>query len=419
MKENSGNFTEYAGYRSKRMKALIAGMIGYISIGLIYAWSIFVTPLEGEFGWDRSQTSTVFTISITGMAFGCVVGSRLISKYTSRLAIRIAAACMCVGLLLSSNISSLPGLYICYGIFCGFGVGIVYNVNISTIQRWFPEKLGFVSGVLLMCYGMGSMLLGTFSSWMIYTFGWRVTFRLIGIIFGGVIAVCAHWILMPSVHQYQYIVKDTTSKISNKGRQAVLGEKGIEVGISGMLRRKSWWLYFSWCVLITALGLGTISHAATFALEIEDSVVMATFITGLISICNGVGRVAFGGLYDWIARRKVMMTISLIVIAAPLIMFAAMAGKNMTILAAGCAVLGLGYGAVCTTSSFFIRKFYGDTNYPANFSVLNFSGILSALLGTSVAGAMQVELGSYTYVMLYFAGLAVLAFAAQLFIRKP
>lgn len=412
----SENFETYGSYR---IQALVSGMLIYISIGLIYAWSIFVTPLEGEFGWDRSQTSNVFTVCIIAMAFGCVAGSKLIKKHTSRLAMRIAALCMCVGLFLSSGISTLTGLYVCYGVFCGFGAGIVYNVNISTIQRWFPDKLGFVSGLLLMCYGSGSMVLGTFSSWMIATFGWRVTFRLIGIIFCGIIAIAAHWILMPSQGQYDYIVADTSSRMKSAARREIMDEKGLEVDVYGMIRRPSWWLYFANCVLITGVGLGTVSHAATISLEISSSIAVATLITGLISVCNGGGRVIFGGLYDRMPRRKVMHAIGLTVIAGALIMAGALAVKQIVILAAGGAVLGLGYGGLCTTNSFFMRKFFGDENYAGNFSLLNFSGILSALIGPSVAGMMQVHFGSYTLVMVYFAGLALAAFIAQSFIRRP
>ncbi len=78
-----------------------------------------------------------------------------------------------------------------------------------------------------------------------------------------------------------------------------------------------------------------------------------------------------------------------------------------------------GYGGTRTTNSFFIRKFYGNENYSQNFSIVNFGGIPASFLGASVGGIMQLQFSSYTFVMLYFAVMAVGALVMQHFIRKP
>ena len=414
-----GKTLDVTKYRSIRSRAFVSGIIVYICAGLIFAWSIFVTPLEEAFGWDRSQTSNVFTISIITMSTGCMVGSKIIKRFSSKVAISLGALSMCLGLILSSNISSIWGLYICYGVFCGLGAGLAYNATISTIQRWFPDKVGLVSGALLMCYSMGSMILSTVSSWLIVTVGWRWTFRLIGIVFGCIIALFAQFIFMPSQEQYDYIVEDTAGQAESGRKKVVVQEEpGIEVDMKGMFRRKSWWLYFTWCVLVTAVGLGGIGHAATISYEISDSLVMATFVTSMVSICNGVGRLIFGAVYDRVARRKVMRFINCIYIAAPLIICAAMLTHSVPLVILGCPLIGFAYGGTAITNSLIIRKFYGNKYYAENFGVLNFSGALSAFIGPSVVGLIQVSTGTYATVMMYFVALAVVSFVIQHFIKK-
>ena len=43
---------------------VVGGLMMNIALGTLYAWSVFVAPLEKEFGWKRAQTSNVFTLSL-------------------------------------------------------------------------------------------------------------------------------------------------------------------------------------------------------------------------------------------------------------------------------------------------------------------------------------------------------------------
>ena len=121
----------------------------------------FVAPLEAEFGWSRTQTSAVFTISMIFFCLGGIVSGIIIKKKTARFILTVAAICLCAGFCCASSIHTVGGLYIAYGVLCGTGVGLAYNCNISTVLKWFPDRAGFISGLLLMCFGCGGMVLGT------------------------------------------------------------------------------------------------------------------------------------------------------------------------------------------------------------------------------------------------------------------
>ncbi|HZK61489.1 MAG TPA: hypothetical protein VFC41_05385, partial [Anaerovoracaceae bacterium] len=108
----------------KRIIPLVAGAFIYLSIGLIYAWSIFVKPLEAEFGWNRTETSLTFTISMISFCIGGVISGMLLKKKSGRFIIMLSAVLLAVGFLLSSRVETLLGIYISYGVFCGLGVGL-------------------------------------------------------------------------------------------------------------------------------------------------------------------------------------------------------------------------------------------------------------------------------------------------------
>ena len=139
----------------------------------------------------------------------------------------------------------------------------------------------------------------------------------------------------------------------------------------------------------------------------------------MVSICNGVGRLIFGAIYDRAARRKVMRFINLIYITAPIIICLAMVTHSVPLVIIGCPLIGFAYGGTAITNSLIIRKFYGNEHYAENFGVLNFSGGLSAFIGPSVVGLIQVNTGTYATVMIYFVVIAIGSFIIQHFIKKP
>ena len=150
--------------------------------GLIYAWSLFVDPLEAEFGWDRSATSVVFTLSIITFCAGMLVAGALEERTSPRTVMLITAACLGLGLIASAFTESLPFIYATYGVLVGAGVGLGTDVVMSVTLKWFPDKQGLASGAMLMGFGGGTMLLSPVVTTMLGTLGWRLTFGALGVI---------------------------------------------------------------------------------------------------------------------------------------------------------------------------------------------------------------------------------------------
>ena len=107
--------------RRMRLKVftIIISLCTLIFLGLIYGWSIFVVPLENEFGWSRSETSLTFTISIMAMCLSILTGVMFNGKKDKPLiSMIISASLIAAGFILTSQADSLMGFYICYGVLC-------------------------------------------------------------------------------------------------------------------------------------------------------------------------------------------------------------------------------------------------------------------------------------------------------------
>lgn len=395
--------------KSKKIAQLISGFILTVLLGLIYAWSIFAIPLEKVFGWSRADTSLIFSISMVFFCIGNIAGGFILKKDKPRINLLICSACMLIGFIIASRTNSLMTLYLSYGVLCGFGTGIGYNVILSTVVKWYPDKTGFCSGVLLMGLGIGGMLLGAQVTHLINTVGWRNTFMLLGIVFSLIIAIGSLIISNPP--------KNLFSSINvNKKRSP---EEGLELTSAQMLKRPSFWLCFIWAMVLSASGLSVIGHASPCAIEVGATAASAVTAVGVISICNGAGRIVFGSLFDLLGRKKTMIAATIVFMAAMVLLVGSIMQKSFALLIIGYILIGLGYGGTPSICVTYVGYMYGPKSYPLNISFMVANIIPAALLGPLLAGTMQTATGSYLSIFVLLFGLNIIAVLFAALIKRP
>jgi len=162
---------------------VVGGVSMNLALGSLYAWSVFVLPLEKEFGWTRAQTSWVFTIAIVCFALSFVAAGRLQDIRGPRLPAAIGGALVGGGFLLASRTSSLAALYIAFGVIVGIGNGFGYATPIPVASKWFPDRRGLVVGLMVGGYGAGSAIFGPIATALVADIGWRSTFQILGLVF--------------------------------------------------------------------------------------------------------------------------------------------------------------------------------------------------------------------------------------------
>lgn len=375
--------------QTKRWTYVIYGIIVMLFAGLIYGWSVYQAAMAEDFpDWSASQFSMNFSICMTFFCIGAMASGTLSKKVSVRLLILIASAALLAGFLLTSKTQNPPMLYIGYGVLSGFAIGIVYNAILSSILKWFPDKAGFVSGILLMGFGFSAMLIGPLFTCLSNLFTWRAAFAFMGIIVAIVFAAGAMLIKAPS-EEYQ------ADKQTNGINNAVSLE---EARPGQMLKRPAFWAYFIWAICLSGAGLAINSNSYNMAEQtlfldegIKNAPILAdklSILVALFSVFNGVGRIIFGAVFDRFGRRSCMNLINICFVLSAGVMFFALWKNLFLLILAGLICCGFSYGGVMPSNSAFTRFSFGQENYPLNFSIITLNLLPAAYLGPLLSGIL-------------------------------
>ena len=387
----------------------IVGVIVLLFAGLVYAWSVLSTPIAAEFAdWSKAQLSMTFTIVMIMFCIGSLLCGLLSGKLSAKMSVRIGAVLFLLGFFLASRTQSLAMLYIGFGVLCGLSSGLCYNAVMSTMVRWFPDRPGLISGVLLMGFGGGSFIIGKlYQAWTpVEIGGWRASFLVMGIIIFVVLAICSFFFVAPGADFVAPAAKNSKAAVKIAGKEY----KPLE-----MVKKPSFWLYYVWAIALSAAGLALISQASGVVWEASASQTAGAVATivGLISICNALGRVLFGGMYDKYGRSLSMQLVNILFIITSGVLILALAAKSVVVVIIGFILGGLAYSGITPTNSAFCRAYFGPVNYPVNFSLIN-SNLIFASFGSTVSGALFDASGSYNVTFFLIIGLAVVGILCSL-----
>ncbi len=160
---------------------VVGALLMNLSLGSLYAWSIFVAPLEKEFGWTRADTSWIFTIAVFVFGMSFVIAGRLQDKLGPFKISVIGSIGLSLGFILASFTNSLGWIFFTFGGVMGFGNGFGYATPIPVLSKWFPDRRGLAVGLAVAGYGGGSAILAFIGPPMLTGLGWRGTFLWLGI----------------------------------------------------------------------------------------------------------------------------------------------------------------------------------------------------------------------------------------------
>lgn len=169
---------------AKRTFMLMFGAFAVFFTGYPHIWSIYQPYVIEKTGWSSGQASMCFYLAILIFVFGNIVGGRMLNHFSPRLAVFIGGGISSVGILLSGfMLSSSPmPMYLTYGFMQGFGQGMVYTSVVSAALKWFPERIGFASGVVVTANGLCGFFLTPLSRMILERYGVREAFLVIGIL---------------------------------------------------------------------------------------------------------------------------------------------------------------------------------------------------------------------------------------------
>ncbi len=390
------------------------GVISMLFAGVLYAWSILKTPLTNEFGWSASQLALNFTLAMSFFCVGGLLGAQISKRVGHKIALIIAGISSAFGFILTGSLhdTSIIMLYISYGVLAGAGIGIAYNVIIATVSAWFPDKKGLCSGCLMMGFGASALILGNIANAMFNSaLGWRSTYIFLGI------AICAVLVLSG------LLLQKPNPQIVFPEQQSVKGTKleafeRQDYTSTQMLARPSFWLAFICISFLAAVGSSVISFAKDLALSVKASEALAVSLVGVLSVCNGFGRILTGALFDSMGRRKTMICANILTIGAATVTLLAVHFGSLPLCITGLCLTGMSYGACPTITSAFTSSFFGMKYFSTNMAFMTFTVMGGSLIATASNKILEVT-GGYTSTFIMLLALSAIALVLNIFIRRP
>lgn len=387
--------------RSKRLLYLALSTIALLFLGLIYAFSMFAAPIGTTFGLEKSAVGLTFNIMMITFCIGAIVGSQVQKRIGTRGALMAAAVLFLFGFAgtgLFCN-GDIAVLYVCYGMLGGLGVGMGYNSIVATTNVWFPDKVGFSSGVLMMGFGLGSLILGTLSVNLAAALGLETVFIAIGAVTCVVVIALALVLREPP---HDIVARMAPEKATGSGYDP--GDQ------DAALKAPTFYVYWIWAIIVIAIGLATIGNCASDAQAVGLDAGFATLLVGLVSTCNGLARVVIGVIYDKTNVKTTMLVDGLISVVACVCIIGAFVSGVSALYIVGALCCGFCYGGVPVVASAFARQRFGAKNYPLNLSLANFAIMFGSILNIVI----QVAVGGADNRLAVFAVMGVLSVVATL-----
>jgi OFA family oxalate/formate antiporter-like MFS transporter len=281
---------------------LLLGLITMMAISSPqYTWTLFTKPFQTTTGAGLPAIQITFSLLIVLQTFFSPAQGWLIDKFGPKLLIALGAALSGLGWVLSAYVTSLTGLYLTYGLFCGIGTGIVYVGIVGLMVRWFPDRRGLAAGVVAAGYGFGAILTTFPIDSMIKSSGYQTTLITFGIILGIVGLAAALGLREPAPGEVAEAARHTEVEIAAR-----------DTAPRDMLKTPIFWLLFVMMTMMSTGGLMVVSNFAAFAREfgVADVVLLGMAALPLAltvdRITNGLTRPFFGWVSDHIGRENTM-----------------------------------------------------------------------------------------------------------------
>ncbi|MEH7294351.1 OFA family MFS transporter [Priestia megaterium] len=379
---------------------ILGTIIVQMGLGTIYTWSLFNQPLVNKFNWELSSVAITFSITSFALAFATLFAGKLQEKWGIRKLIALSGFILGLGLILTSQVSTLLMLYLLAGVIVGFADGTAYITSLSNLIKWFPNRKGLISGVSVSAYGLGSLVFKYINATLIDTVGISQTFFYWGIIV--MIMVVGGSLLLREA-----IVVETPINAEN-------AENKRDYTVKEMLATKE--VYFLFIMFFTACmsGLYLISIVKDIGVQLAGlNVAVAANAVAMIAIFNTVGRLILGSLSDKVSRLKVIA--STFFITAIAVLTLSFVQLNYGIFFICVAAIAFCFGGNITVFPAIVGDFFGLKNHSKNYGIVYQGFGLGALAGSFIAAL----LGGFKPTFIVIGTLCVLSLIIAIFIKPP
>ena len=389
-----------AGPGINRWWRVFGGVLMNLALGTLYAWSVFVAPLEKKFGWKRADTSMVFTIAVVVFAISFVVAGRIQDKIGPLVCSVVGGVLVSLGFFLCSYTTNLTYLYVCFGVIGGLGNGFGYATPIPVMAKWFPDKRGLAVGLAVGGYGGGSAIFGPLAQLkLIPDYGLATTFQILGAVF----------LVMTMIGAF--LLRNPPAGYKPSGWTPAPGQSATATADftpGEVLATPRFYLMWVAYALGCSAGLMVISQLVPFATSVGIAAASLTTMTLVVgAFGNASGRILSAWMSDKLGRLNVLrVMIGISMIATPLLY---VLGGTIALLYLLVFVVYWCYGTQLSVNGAAAADFWGTKNAGINYGMLFTAWGVAGIIGPRIGGVLYDKY--HNYQAAFYAGAALAAIA--------
>jgi MFS family permease len=368
--------------------------------GMGDTYAVFLRPLEREFGWTRSELTSVYSIYLLVNGFTAPLVGLLFDRLGPRWVYGAGMSCLGAAFFLAGALDSLWQFYLFVGAMVGLGVSLNGMVPGSALlSRWFRARLSTALGIAFSAIGVGTIIFVPLAQYLVDVHGWRTAYRALGgllLLFAPVVVLAVPWRAFAAGNpEYRHDAK------SGKGG------RGWTLPLA--LRSPLYWglaqLFF--CTSIAMFSI-TVQLVA-FLIDIGFSPITAATAYGIVGVMSAMSVMGSGPLSERFGYRQ-LVTFSFCGTASGLlILLFITAAPSTALLVLFVPVFGLCMGTRGPIVSSVCARYFAGSSVATIYGTIYSSNALGAALGSYMGGLFHDLTGGYQLGLAAALGFIVLA----------
>lgn len=373
--------------------ALTAAVALNLPLGTVYAFSVFLRPLEAELALGRAELSFVFGLAIVAFTLGMNLAPALYRWAPAWALVGCCAAVAGLGIVLAATAAGMPRLVLGYGVLFGLGGGAAYVLLLQGVNLMLTSRRGLVNGFIVSLFPAGAMIGAPLFGWALELWGLRATLGGLAATLAAAGAVAALLVAASGMRLVAPIGGPATPPPERRA------------GIFWRL----WAVFF----LAAAAGLTVLSQAAGMVEAYGGGLALALSATTTITGCVAAARIGGGWLADRFSAPVVMAGAHVLALSGDVLL---LVFPGPLVAVTTLTMIGVGYGLVSGSTAAAIGEYWGAAHYGRLAGRLYIAWCVAAITLPVLAGRLFDLSGGYAgTIMVALAGnLLGVAVAASL-----
>jgi OFA family oxalate/formate antiporter-like MFS transporter len=282
-----------------------SAMLIHLSIGSVYAYSVYQRPLQESQGWSIGDVTLGFTVAIFTLGMSTALLGRYVERYGPRVSGTAAAVTFAGGTMLAGvavEAGSHVGFVLTYGVVAGVGLGLGYISPISTLVKWFPDRRGLATGLAVMGFGAGALVTGPVANYLVRATSIPTTFYVLGVGYFVAMATGAAYLEKPPEGWVPAGI-DPDAVVETDSHGVIVASDLEQRTASEAIRTPQFYLVWLIVFVNVSAGIMLLSVASNMTQAITGaSAGVAATVVGLLGLFNGAGRIVWSSLSDYLGR---------------------------------------------------------------------------------------------------------------------